>query len=54
MNLAARGARDMNGNGPEAIKDKHLLAQIREQAKKVYGEATLFAIIITIILVLIP
>lgn|GEM_PF-4611132 len=54
MNLAARGARDMNGDGPEIIKDKNLLEQIRVQAKKVYGEATLFAIVITILLVVLP
>ena len=54
MNLAARGARDMNGDGPELIEDKTMLSQIREQAKKVYGEATLFAVVITILLVLLP
>lgn len=54
MNLAARGARDMNGDGPEIIKDKTLLEQVRLQAKKVYGEATLFALILTILLIVLP
>jgi len=51
--LAKRGLRNMD-RGEETIEDASELAHVRAQARKVYMQSALFAIALTIFLLLLP
>jgi hypothetical protein len=49
VGLAARGLRDL-GHGKEPITDPEELAQVRRQARSVYLQAVLMAVVLTSVL----
>jgi hypothetical protein len=51
--LASRGLRNMD-SGEEKIEDVDELARVRAQARKVYVQSTLFAIIVTVLALFFP
>jgi len=51
--LASRGLRNMD-SGEEKIEDADELARVRAQARRVYAESALFAIVVTIVALLLP
>ena len=53
MGLASRGQRDMD-DGPAAITDAEMDAQIRKQARRVYLQSLIAAIVLTAVVLAIP
>ena len=53
MNLASRGLRDLD-NGRESISDAAELAQVRRQARRVYLESVLAAVVLTALSLAVP
>jgi hypothetical protein len=53
VNLASRGLRDMD-SGSESISDANELAQVRRQARKVYIEAIVTALVLGAVALAIP
>ena len=53
MALASRGLRNMD-SGEEKIEDANELARVRAQARKVHLQSALFAIFVTIVVLLVP
>jgi len=51
--LASRGLRNMD-SGEEKIEDANELARVRAQARKVYVQSAVFAIFVTIVVLLLP
>jgi hypothetical protein len=51
--LASRGLRNMD-SGEEKIEDANELAHVRVQARKVYLQSALFAIAVTVVVLLFP
>jgi hypothetical protein len=51
--LAKRGLRNMD-SGEEKIEDADELARVRAQAGRVYVQSALFAILVTLAVLLIP
>jgi hypothetical protein len=51
--LASRGLRNMD-RGEEKIEDANELARVRAQARKVYVQSALFAVAVTLVVLLLP
>jgi hypothetical protein len=51
--LASRGLRNMD-RGEETIEDANELARVRAQARKVYVQSALFAVAVTLVVLLLP
>ncbi len=53
MNLAARGARNMD-SGEDEFVDEVIKRQLQKQARRVYFESILVAIFLTILFLIVP
>jgi hypothetical protein len=53
VTLAKRGLRNMD-SGEEKIEDANELARVRAQARKVYPQSALFAVAVTLVVLLLP
>jgi hypothetical protein len=51
--LAKRGLRNMD-SGEEKIEDANELTRVRAQARRVHVESALFAIAVTVVVLLLP